>query len=75
MDEQQKHEDYILKDNLNQILSLQAFPLHFDPDDKIYKGCYCQEFCDCPRKSYNDWISMIDQMSGINPELLGPADG
>lgn len=53
-----------------QYLEIEPLPLPFGLDDKIF-GCGCEEECDCPLTSYNDFLNNIKNISGINPELLG----
>lgn len=58
----------------NQILgiTLPGSPLGYD--DKIFKCCSCEEKCSCPRQSYNEWLQIIRDISGVNDELLGKSE-
>jgi hypothetical protein len=51
------------------ILTITPPPLPFDADDKIF-GLYDEDGQPIGEMhSYNDWMKMIIDMSGVNPEL------
>ena len=56
----------------DEILPLPIFPLPFDPNEKIFN--YIDEETGeilGPPYSYNDFIDKINNISGINEELIG----
>lgn len=49
-------------------------PFPYDPDKKMFRWCECEEPCDHPLESYNDWIEKFKSISGVNEDLLGSAE-
>ena len=58
---------------INEILEIIPLPPPYKLDDKVFKYCMCEEECDCPLESYNDFLQRIKDISGISPDLLGGA--
>ena len=50
-------------------------PSPFGPDDKIFHINDDEGNPVGEPYSYNDWVKMIESISGVNAELLGQADG
>lgn len=62
------------------ILQIDSAPMPFDLNEKMFwvhlsddENHDCHE-CDCYQESYNDWLKKLQDMSGVNQELLGPAE-
>jgi hypothetical protein len=49
-------------------------PLPFDPDEKIFKTVDEETDEVLETYSYNDWLQKIQDMAGVNEELLGPSN-
>lgn len=56
---------------MDDILSITPLPLPFHPDDKIFQIVDDEGNIMGEPYSHNDWIAMVESISGINEELLG----
>lgn len=54
---------------------IKPWPLPFDPDAKIFRDVDEEtgESLGEPY-SYNDWLKLVESISGVNPEFLGKDD-
>lgn len=60
------------KETFEDIQPIIYIPPPFDLDDKIFY--YSNENGDSIGEpySYNEWLKIIESISGVNPDLLGP---
>jgi hypothetical protein len=60
---------------MHEVLEIIPPALPFGLDDKIFYDCTedCEENCECSKnpQSFNDFKKRIEDISGVNPELMG----